>query len=333
MSQKEKLLFIYTNLSPFVQGDLDILKSHYQVTAFRFNLNRPHQLIIHFIYQFFWLLFRIWSFSKIYIWFGDYHSFLPVFFAHLTKKKSFLVIGGYDVCRIKSLGYGSFKNPVRGFMTRFSMNHCTLNLCVSEYIKRKMHFIAPKAQSILLYNGVSLALPTESFSKENTVMTIGKINSQKRILVKGIDIFVETASLLPDTRFIIVGCTEGLLQKKYHTLPSNLTVYPYIAHEKLIELYRKAKVYCQFSVIESFCLTLAEAMLYDCVPVVSNVGAITEITGGLGFIVNKKHKEEIVESIQKALKTPDSDSYRKRIEQYFLFTTRQKTLLQIITVR
>lgn len=330
MKRQQKLLFIYTNLSTFVKGDLDALQPYYQITTSRFNLNTGKQVVLNFIKQFFWLLIHIWKFKKIYIWFGDYHSFLPVLFAKLTGKFSYLVVGGYDVCRIRSLKYGSFKNPVRGFMTRFTMQHCTLNLCVSHYVERKVKAIAPKAKTILIYNGTNLRPDkTTSPRKENIVLTVASVQSEQTFLLKGLDRFLETAHQLPEYKFIIVGMAPGL-KSLVIPLPENITIHDKVPQKDLIQYYQSAKVYCQLSRTESFCMTLVEGMLYNCIPVITRVGGMPEIMGSLGYAVPENQTEKIVQAIRDAMLLPYSTAYEERIEQHFLLSERQEKLVNVL---
>lgn len=330
MKRQQKLLFIYTNLSTFVKGDLDALQPYYQITTSRFNLNTGKQVVLNFIKQFFWLLIHIRKFKKIYIWFGDYHSFLPVLFAKLTGKSTYLVVGGYDVCRIRSLKYGSFKNPVRGFMTRFTMQHCTLNLCVSRYVERKVKAIAPKAKTILIYNGTNLRPDkTTSPRKENIVLTVASVQSEQTFLLKGLDRFLETARQLTEYKFIIVGMAPKL-KSLVTPLPENITIHDKVPQKDLIQYYQSAKVYCQLSRTESFCMTLVEGMLYNCIPVITRVGGMPEITGPLGYAVPENQTEKIVQAIRDAMLLPYSTAYEERIEQHFLLSERQEKLVNVL---
>src|SRR3989339_1016695 len=125
----KRLLFIYTRLSTFVKGDIDILEKSYRVTPFCAENRSKGRQLLGLTRLFFYLLFNTYKFDIIYVWFADYHSFLPVLYAMVFRKKCFVVIGGYDVCRIKSIKYGSLVNTGRGIMAKNFMNNATLWLC------------------------------------------------------------------------------------------------------------------------------------------------------------------------------------------------------------
>lgn len=66
------------------------------------------------------------------------------------------------------------------------MQHCTLNLCVSHYVERKVKAIAPKAKTILIYNGTNLRPDkTTSPRKENIVLTVASVQSEQTFHLKG----------------------------------------------------------------------------------------------------------------------------------------------------
>ncbi|AHW61828.1 hypothetical protein FH5T_09070 [Draconibacterium orientale] len=154
---KKNILLVYTNFSTFVKTDHEILSERYHVEKYQYKpVKGLYRNLLEFLKQFFFLLFHIRKFDAAYIWFADYHSFLPVLFSMVFKKKSFVVIGGYDVARIQHLAYGVFTSKLRGFFSLYSMNHSSVNLTVSKYVDRKVNWIAPKANTELIYNCVSL---------------------------------------------------------------------------------------------------------------------------------------------------------------------------------
>lgn len=275
---KEKTLLVYTNFSSFVEKDYNILKKKYTVEKYHFPIQSKPRIIILFIKQFCWLIFNIHKYSKVYIWFADYHSLLPILISKIFSKKSYLVIGGYDVCRIKDIGYGSFKNKIRGFCAITSIKNANYNIAVSKYIERKIKAIAKNANTLIIYNSVDTNLKQQNgIIKENSILTVGIINSIQRIKLKGIDTFVELAKNTPDFKFIIVGANKELLENYFNDIPKNLEIVEFSNSEELNYYYSKAKIYCQFSRIESFCISLAEAILHNCTPLVFNTGALKEI--------------------------------------------------------
>jgi len=286
---KKKILFIYTNYSTFVRTDFDILASEHEVIKYHYKpvkglLKTAWQILR----QLFYLLLNIWKFDAVFIWFADYHSFLPVLFAKMIDKKSVVVIGGYDVVKMPTLGYGVFTSKFRGFCAIFSMKNSTLNLAVSKNVERKVRWIAPESNVKLVYNCVNISDEKENNpEKEDLVLTVAFIDSERTFYLKGIDTFIEVAKLLPEIKFMIIGLDKNMSGQILKNLPKNLELIGSVNHSELQNYYKKAKIYCQFSRSESFGVSIVEAMYFGCNPVVTNVGGMPELIGKTGRIVKR----------------------------------------------
>ncbi|WP_175550000.1 glycosyltransferase family 4 protein [Mariniphaga anaerophila] len=281
--------------------------------------------------QFVFFLFNIWKFDAVFIWFADLHSFLPVLFAKVLKKKSIVVIGGYDVARIPEQNYGVFSNRLRGFCAIFSMNNCSLNLTVSSFVDRKVKWIAKKSTRKLLYNCVNLPVSGSSEKKKDLILTVGLIDSERTYYLKGIDTFVGLAALLPQYKFVIVGAEKRVKDALLGNSPANLHVAEPVNHGALNDYYKEAKIYCQLSRSESFGVAIVEAMNQGCFPLVTNVGGMPEIVKGYGIVV-KRDLSEISGTIEKVIQnnTPVSSDLFKVALKPFLFEARKKRLLGVV---
>jgi glycosyltransferase involved in cell wall biosynthesis len=290
MSQSEKrILFIYQNLWSFVKTDLEILTSKHLVTTYQFKpVKGLFRTASEMIKLFTFLLFNIRKFDSVFVWFADYHSFLPVLFAKIFGKKSFVVIGGYDVAKMPMLRYGVFVSKLRGFCAIYSMKNSTLNLAVSKNVERKVKWIAKNSNTQLFYNCVNIAENKNiNAVKENLVITVGLIDSERTFYLKGIDTFIEVAWLLPEFKFAIIGMSKNLSGLILKSQPKNLKFIKKVNHDELEPYYKKAKIYCQFSRSESFGVAIVEAMNFGCVPIVTNVGGMPELVGKNGRIVKR----------------------------------------------
>jgi hypothetical protein len=166
---------------------------------------------VQFIKQKVFLLFNIWKFDSVFIWFADYHSFLPILFAKILQKKSFLVIGGYDVANIPELKYGSLSSPLRKKLTLFSIKNASLCIPVVENLEKKVKEIAPKAKTQTIYTGYKFGLNEEKQllkEREKMILTVSITNNRQRFLIKGLDRFRELAENLPDFQFCVIGVTD-----------------------------------------------------------------------------------------------------------------------------
>jgi glycosyltransferase involved in cell wall biosynthesis len=332
--KKKSILFVYTGFSSFVKNDYNTLASVHAVKKYHYAPVRGIvRNALEIIKQFFFLLLYGWKFDLIFCWFADYHSFLPVLFAKIFRKKSIIVIGGYDVCRIRKLNYGAFCSPFRGWFCAKSMRLATCILPVSYYVDRKAGVIAPLTKRKMIYNCVTLeSAKGSAMLKTDTILTVGLINNDRTFYLKGIDTFIETARQLPGFKFQIVGINQTKLAHKLGNLPINMTLYDKVDHEELIDFYKNAKVYCQLSRSESFGVSILEAMTFGEFPVVTREGGMPEVVGDFGTVVERDPKliAELIE--HRILKDgiPNAAAIEMHIEKLFTKKLRADSLLQII---
>lgn len=334
MKDKKKILFIYTTFSTFVKTDFEILSQKYDVVKYQFiPVKGIGKTIVQFTKQFFFLLFNNWRFDAFFIWFADNHSFLPVLFAKVLRRKSFLVVGGYDVVKMPELNYGVFISKIRGYFAIFSMKHSTLNLAVSKNVERKVRWIAKKSNTRLLYNSVNIpAQNNRQVKKEDLVITVGLITSERTFFLKGIDTFVKVAEMLPEFRFKVIGMSKDLPYTVLNNRPQNVEWVDRVSHHELEVYYKKAKVYCQFSRSESFGVAIVEAMNFGCIPVVTNVGGMPEIVKSYG-VVSSRNVSEISGAISDIVKNRPQllSGFDKELAvRSFLLSERKKKLFGIM---
>jgi glycosyltransferase involved in cell wall biosynthesis len=328
----KKVMLIYPAWSVFVKTDFEILSGKYTVTPYHFRPAKgAFRVLREFLRQFLFLLMNFRSTDIYYIWFADQHSLLPVMVARLTGKKCFLVVGGYDVCRIPSLNYGVFCSKPRGFAARWSMRHASLNLPVSEYVARKVRAIAPNSAYNTLYNCVNLQPGQPPAQERPYILTVAFVDTERTYYIKGIDLFVETARLLPQYSFLIIGFQPEKLKHLSDKFPPNLNFLPPVKHEALGPYFLKSRIYCQLSRSESFGIALAESILHGCIPLVTNEGGMPEVVGDRQYIVRKK-PEEIAHRLTALFLSDDKKTsfVIQRIRQNFSVELRKERLLGIL---
>ena len=329
------ILFIYPNFSTFVKNDYEILRKYSNIKKYHYQQGKT--LLVHLLSQIkllFWLIKNIWFADIIFCWFADYHSFLPVLFSKIWCKKFYVVLGGYDVVHIPEIDYGSFKNPLRGFSARFTIRYATQNLAVSEYVNKEALKYVHDARIVTVFNGLN----TDAFipglgKKENIILTVGAGDTLQRIKLKGIDFFCKVARQIPQCSFIVIGVSNQA-QKSLHKIPANFQTIEWLQFSELLKYYQKAKVYCQFSMLESFGIALAESMLCECMPVVCSTGALPEIVGEVGYVIKKSDTVAAVEAIEKALKKSEviGKKARQRILDNFSSRKREEKLKEILGI-
>jgi glycosyltransferase involved in cell wall biosynthesis len=335
-----KALFLYTHLSTFVRGDLAILSGSFDVKEYQV-VNTPKRVLPWSLLKLaLFLIINICKFEFVYIWFADYHSFLPLLFSRIAGKRSYLVIGGYDICRERRYKYGSFSNPLRSIAAISSIKMATTNLCVSNSVQRVIRAIAPSSRSCVVYNGVNIDLLSypESSAQDSSsggissseILCVALVSTAQSFYIKGIDRFNSVAESMPDNNFVLVGCNPDVFILTGVTPAKNLKILPRLNHSNLKDFYINSKVYCQLSRRESFSLSLAEAMSYNCIPVITKTGGMPEVIGELGFMADGDNISQIVSQIKAALTTHRSDVLRKRVLDNFSLKRREESLLKII---
>jgi glycosyltransferase involved in cell wall biosynthesis len=186
---------------------------------------------------------------------------------------------------------------------------------------------------MVVYNGIDGTQFNPGGEKEEIVITVCQIN-QSSIKLKGLDTFVETARLLPDLRFAIVGRDiDGSVESLRHDAPQNVEFVLSPSQGELLQWYRRAKVYCQLSYRESFGVALAEAMSCECVPVVTDRGALPEVVGDVGFVVPYGDAEATAAAVSEALRSDKGRAARVRVEENFSLHERMQKIRDVIEER
>jgi glycosyltransferase involved in cell wall biosynthesis len=169
--------------------------------------------------------------------------------------------------------------------------------------------------------------------KANRVLTVGYLgrNGEGEVKRKGLDLFIEAARLMPNVEFMAIGITsKEALTELMGPMPSNLRIFGLIPNDQLVQFYQGAKVYCQLSMHEGLPSALCEGMLCECVPVGTNVSAITSVIGDTGFIVPTPNPQEVADTILKALSSDLGGKARQRIIENFSKEARERNLSGVI---
>ena len=146
--------------------------------------------------------------------------------------------------------------------------------------------------------------------KVPVVLTVAVVGDETRIKVKGLDVLLEAAKRLPETRFVIVGVMAEFAARLQ--APENVSLHSLMEREKLLPFYQHAKVYCQPSRREGLPNTLCEAMLCGCIPVASNVGGNPTAVGDAGILFPAGDTDALVEALECALRMDEQASLKAR---------------------
>ncbi len=325
-----KILFVSPPFQSFIEKDYEILRRKFQTQSVTYSYERKRCLLL--------LVPRIirgviWA-DLTYCWFGSFHAFFTVFFSKLLHKKSIIVAGGYDVARMPEINYGLMNARLWRFFPIFSFKLCDKILAVSHYTKKEVIENLNIAEEKI--DVVTHGFDTDKFhpkgKKEDTVITIGKATSGT-LIKKGLITFAKAARLLSDVNFYAIGGgRKDSIEELRRINSCNLSCEGFIPHEDLVRFMQRAKVYLQVSAHESFGCALAEAMLCECVPVVTDRGALPEVVGDTGYYVLYDDVETTADMIKRALKDSEvkGKKARKRIEETFPIEKREKNLIKVI---
>jgi glycosyltransferase involved in cell wall biosynthesis len=319
-----KILFVCNTLASWVKKDLDDLKQKYDV-----------KLLYHksFIGNLFLTIKYIWKVDLIFSWFAGRHLFIPLIFARILNKPVVCVVGGYDTASLPEIQYGNLRPGIKRMITLWLLKNITYILPVSKYAKDEvLKNTSLKLKNIHVVTHGFDDVTLQSLKKEKIILTVGKID-KGNFVRKGINKFVELSKNLPDFEFYAVGeLVENELKNVLKNKPSNLHFTGRLSDEELNKMFSRATVYVQLSAHEAFGSAVAEAMLYKCIPVVSDRGALPEVVGDSGFVVPYDNFDAAKDSIKKAFENLHLGSLsRERIITQFPREKRKKLLYEIIS--
>ncbi len=191
---------------------------------------------------------------------------------------------------------------------------------------------APPNKIRIIYHGFDSKKfrPLPVMKKENIVLNVGIVKADN-LHKKGLELFVLSARLLPEVKFLLVGpWWDNAITKLKELAPPNVVFTGGLFGEELVKIYTQAKVYVQASLHESFGCSVAEAMLCECVPVVSMRAALPEVVDDCGLYVETLKPEALANRIAEALSSPLGPKARRRIEEFFPLENRRQGLLDAI---
>ncbi|TYP96495.1 glycosyltransferase involved in cell wall biosynthesis [Tenacibaculum adriaticum] len=349
---KEIILFIYPQKSSFINSDIEFLSKKYNVKTQDLLWNKASILPLNLITQFFFLIRNIQSSKVIVISFAGYFSLLPVLFGKLLRKKTLLILNGTDCVLFPEYNYGSLRKPLLLFFVKKSQQYATKLLPVDAslieqvhtfdetiFIKNqgfKAHFPKLKTPIKVIPNGFDTDFWTYNtqFIKRKEFITVVSASKKSTAIFKGIDLIVNVAKQFPNKIFTIVGLSEEVQQE--FKVGKNVIFYSFVKKEVLKQFYQEHQFYLQLSVNEGFGCALSEAMLCGCIPIVSNAGALPNVIGKTGFIIEKRGVDIVKKMIEKILFLTEEERIEKgikarfQIENNFSISNREKLLLQEI---
>lgn len=332
-----RILFVYQELQSFVQKDLDILREVHDVRAVQFTGRR--ELIRH-LGPDLWRLWQgvLWC-DLTFSWFGKLHAFFAVLFSRILGKNAVVVAGGDDVanCVVADKPYGLCADPIGKWFAYFTFRQSHLVIVISEYNRHETltNTRVPPDNVLLLPHGFDKDIFHRIDGRRGqSVLTIACLDRENHHR-KGLRLFVEAARLLPDISFLLVGPDkDGTGEELVKVATANVTLTGGLYGQDLVTVLSFCAVYVQASEWESFGCSLAEAMLCECVPVVSRCTALPEVVGDCGFYVENLTSKDLAAKIQEALQSSPETGQRarQRIIDNFPLERRRQDLLRAVAL-
>ena len=324
---KKKARVFFTYLSPksmvsFVEKDYLILKKHYDVEAYCYSGRKRG------LFDLPKMLYGIFTSDINVSWFAYTHAYYAVKISKILKKKSVVIVGGFDVAKDDAPEKHFSDKQIN--QIKYTLDNADVVAAVSERLRKSALEFTNRSID-LIYHGFDHEHFKPKGHKENLVITVGYVKKDN-LSRKGHECFVKSAKYLPDVKFVLIGNhLDDSVDYLKSIASNNVEFTGWVSDEKMLRYMQTAKVYVQVSYHEGFGLSLAEGMLCECIPVVTDKGAIPEVVGDTGYYVSFGDPEATADAIKKAIMFSGcGDKARDRIKELYQLMKREQELVMAI---
>lgn len=333
MIKKNKIMFSYVFMSTFVEKELKTLKSKYIVEPFRYRTLKDVLVSLK----------PIVNSNAIFCYFGSIR-FLPLLIiGKILRKKIMVASMGYDVAWVPEIKYGNmckkYKFGISAILGRIVFKMADKVICVSEsnFHETIVNARTSKEKTIIIKQGFYdmpeyMRKKLNKNCKINMAITVGRIDSCT-IHRKGLLKVAKLSKCLPNIPFVFIGEYEkDALEILKTEAGKNVKFTGWLEGSKLFDFFLRAKVYLQLSLHEAFGCSVAESMLFNCVPIVSDRYALPEVVGNAGFCVDPKNIDEAFQVLDKVFKGEllPKENPRDRVLKEFSMEKRAKKLFLVV---
>jgi glycosyltransferase involved in cell wall biosynthesis len=317
-----QILFVYSRPYPFVQTDLKLLRERWDVREWAQPGRYASPLKVE---------RAVRGADLVFGWFASWHTFWPFTLAPLLHKPSVLVTGGFDTANLPDIGYGYQQGGVAKPAASWIIRRATKLVTNSEFTRDEVaRNVGVDANDVsVVYHGVADpfgGLPRGE--RERIALTVGNV-AWLTFERKGLRTFVEASRLAQDVRFVVVGkWMDDSIDKLRELGGDNVEYTGWVSDAELSEWFRRASVYVQPSRHEGFGISVAEAMLAGCVPVVSTAGALPEVVGDVGVQLDDTTPSAVADAVRAKLDAPEDEraGARQRVLERFTLAGRRDGL-------
>lgn len=241
-----------------------------------------------------------------------------------------LTYGGACVVTVHDLAiydHPEWFPPHQTFSTRvvvpLSVKRARRIIAVSEATRKEVmdRFRIPKSRITVIPEGVMVRKVHERKNAkrsaradriaERFLLFIGTLEPRKNLeqLIDAFDFLHATSKKLRDLQLVIAGGRgwkhERVLKKIIHAKAGpNIRYLGYVSHNEKIELMKEAEAFVFPSFTEGFGLPVLEAMALGAPVIAGNQGALPEIVGRSGVLVNPHKPKELAAAMKKVVSSP-----------------------------
>lgn len=346
----KELLFFYPLLTTFISKDIRLLSEEHNIKEFSFFSYEKLIMPWLFFKQLIFLIKNIKKTDVIICKFAGFHTFLPLLFAKTFNKPGIIITGGMDCVSFPSIKYGVFsKFPISWFAAKsFEMatkivsvhkslilSEYTYDTSMPSYQGYKTYTgLSDSNKDVVIHNGYDPEYwfrdPNINRPKNSFLTVLSNFEFSFNYKRKGIDLLLEVSQLLPDCKFTIIGIDKNVFDPELY---KNVNFTSNVPNDQLQKIYSAHSFYLQLSLYEGFPNALCEAMLCECVPIVSNVGGNNDIVEDTGFVLLHKDSNLLLSLINEALKSDIEKlgkSARSKIENFYPESNRKQKLIELL---
>ncbi|HZT96638.1 MAG TPA: glycosyltransferase [Chloroflexota bacterium] len=318
-----RILFVHNSFRRFVELDRDILAREHDVDELDLSVRSRIASLPR----------RIACADLVFCWFAGLHSFLPAIAAALARTPLLVIAGGYDAANMPEIGFGHMAHPWKRHAVRAICDRASLIVTHSHYAASSIELnIRPRTPIEVVHLGIDAPSAVRLDAREPVALSVGLLR-EENLLRKGHEVYVRSAALVPDARFVLAGrWMDGSPHYLRSIASSNVEVRDHIPDAQLGDLYSRGSVYVQASAHESFGLAVIEAMSRGMIPVVSSRGALPEIAGDDAVYVDETDVTSVAEGVRDGMSAGEGRraAMVERVRLHFPLSGRSEGILDAV---